>query len=172
MPERAPPNSGNSSFSSAGRISFQNRRQIENPTTQRTVEKGREVGGLCDDSAPSIPAPTLLNDTALKRYEQANAPAEAKASSFLPMTMRVAPNRNMHLAAQKFLSATEKNTGPTRHPRSGSASTAAAERQVGFSLHRWRRISLALGRSTLCCLWHCGSLRRMEGCLFFFETTY
>jgi len=61
----------------------------------------------------------------LKRSDKPNARAEAKASSFLPMTMKVAPSEYARLAAQSISSATVKNIGPNRHPRSGSALSVA-----------------------------------------------
>ena len=68
--------------------------------------------------------PTLPKATVRKYSDNPNAAADTKASSSVPMTMKVAPNEYARLAAQNISSASAKNIGRNRHPRSGSASSA------------------------------------------------
>jgi len=62
---------------------------------------------------------------ALKRSDKPNVPVEAKASSFWPMTMKVAPSEYARLVARNISFAIAKNIGPNRHRKSGSALSVA-----------------------------------------------
>jgi hypothetical protein len=59
-----------------------------------------------------------------------------RGSSFLPMTMKVAPSEYARLVPQSISSATVKNIGPSRHPKSGSASSVARGAPMSESAFR------------------------------------